>query len=272
MKGHPPAADCAPTVQSVDLDLNLIDNSRLYCLLWKGFDEYKLKTEELKRMGKKLKDFLEECYTAVLQGDKQKAGKLATEAVKSGYNPYLVIEKGLVQGIKKLGEKWEQGTCFLPELVLGAEAVKAGISILQEPILKSKTGRKNLPRVIIGTIEGDIHDIGKTLVATMFSANGFEVIDLGVDVKSDNFVKMAKKYEPKFLCLSSLLTTTMQNEIRVIEGLRKANLRKKLKVMVGGAPASPSWAKEIGADLYAENAKAAVKVAQREMGHESKAK
>jgi len=222
-------------------------------------------------MEKKLKDFLEECYTAVLQGDKQKAGKLAREAVKSGYNPYLVIEKGLVQGIKKLGEKWEQGTCFLPELVLGAEAVKAGISILQEPILKSKS-RKNLPRVIIGTIEGDIHDIGKTLVATMLSANGFEVIDLGVDVKSDNFVKMAKKYEPKFLCLSSLLTTTMQNEIRVIEGLRKANLRKKLKVMVGGAPASPSWAKEIGADLYAENAIQAVKVAQREIGHESKRK
>ena len=223
-------------------------------------------------MEKKLKGFLEECYNVVLEGNKQKAEKLATQAVKSGYDPYLVIEKGLVQGIKKLGEKWEKGTCFLPELVLGAEAVKAGISILQEPILKSKDKRKNLPRVIIGTIEGDIHDIGKTLVATMFSANGFEVIDLGVDVKSDNFVKMAKKYEPRFLCLSSLLTTTMQNEIRVIEGLRKANLRKKLKVMVGGAPASPSWAKEIGADLYAENAIQAVKVAQREIGHESKKK
>lgn len=223
-------------------------------------------------MEKKLKGLLEECYRAVLEGDKQKAEKLATEAVKSGYDPYLVIEKGLVQGIEKLGERWEQGSCFLPELVLGAEAVKAGISILQEPILKSKAGRKNLPRVIIGTIEGDIHDIGKTLVATMLSANGFEVIDLGVDVKSDNFVKMTKKYEPRFLCLSSLLTTTMQNEIRVIEGLRKANLRKKLKVMVGGAPASPSWAKEIGADLYAENAIQAVKVAQREIGHETKRK
>ena len=222
-------------------------------------------------MERKLKNFLEECYSAVLEGDKQKAEKLATEAVKSSYDPYLVIEKGLVQGIKKLGEKWEQGSCFLPELVLGAEAVKAGISILQEPILKSKS-RKNLPRVIIGTIEGDIHDIGKTLVATMLSANGFEVIDLGVDVKSDNFVRMAKKYEPRFLCLSSLLTTTMQNEIRVIEGLKKANLRKKLKVMVGGAPASSSWAKEIGADLYAENAIQAVKVAQREIGHESKRK
>jgi trimethylamine corrinoid protein len=227
--------------------------------------------EGLKRMEKKLKSLLEECYRAVLEGDKQKAEKLAKDAVKSGYDPYLVIEKGLVQGIEKLGERWEQGTCFLPELVLGAEAVKAGISILQEPILKSKS-RKNLPRVIIGTIEGDIHDIGKTLVATMLSANGFEVIDLGVDVKSDNFVKMAKKYEPKFLCLSSLLTTTMQNEIRVIEGLRKANLRKKLKVMVGGAPASPAWAKEIGADLYAENAIQAVKVVQREIGHEFKRK
>jgi len=221
-------------------------------------------------MEKRLKDFLEQCYNAVLEGDKKRAERLAREAVKSGYDPYLVIEKGLVKGIKWLGEKWEQGSCFLPELVLGAEAVKAGISILQEPILKSKAGRKNLPRVIIGTIEGDIHDIGKTLVGTMLSANGFQVIDLGVDVKSENFVKMAKKFEPRFLCLSSLLTTTMQNEIRVIEGLRKANLRKKIKVMVGGAPASLSWAKEIGADLYAENAIEAVKVAQKEIGYEGK--
>jgi methanogenic corrinoid protein MtbC1 len=106
----------------------------------------------------------------------------------------------------------------------------------------------------------------------MLSANGFEVIDLGVDVKSEVFVKMTKKYEPKFLCISSLLTTTMQNEIKVIEGLKKANLRKKLKVVVGGAPASQDWADEIGADFYGENAISAVRIAQQEINYERKSR
>ena len=224
----------------------------------------RIKAEELKRMGKELKVFLEKTYSSVLEGNKEEAQKLATEAVKLGYDPYLVIEKGLVKGIKKLGRLWEEGSCFLPELVLGAEAVKSGISILQKQVLKGKSIKKSLPRVVIGTIEGDIHDIGKMLVATMLSANGFEVIDLGVDVKAEVFVKIVKKYEPKFLCISSLLTTTMQNEVKVIEGLKKAHLRKKLKVMVGGAPASSSWAREIGADFYAENAISAVRIAQKE--------
>jgi corrinoid protein of di/trimethylamine methyltransferase len=216
-------------------------------------------------MEKELKVFLQKCYNSVLEGNKEVILKLAREAIKLRYDPYLVIEKGLVEGVKKLGKEWEQGSCFLPELVLGAEAVKSGISILQKHILKGKAEKKRLPRLIIGTIQGDIHDIGKMLVATMLSANGFEVIDLGVDVKAEAFVKSAKRYEPKFLCISSLLTTTMQNEIGVIEGLKKANLRKKIKVMVGGAPASQGWAKEIGADYYGENAISAVKIARKEM-------
>jgi corrinoid protein of di/trimethylamine methyltransferase len=216
-------------------------------------------------MEKELKVFMQRCYNSVLEGNKEEVIKLSREAIKLKYDPYLVVEKGLVEGIKKLGKEWEQGSCFLPELVLGAEAVKAGISILQKQILKVKAEKKRLPRLIIGTIEGDIHDIGKMLVATMLSANGFEVIDLGVDVKAEVFVKSAKRYEPKFLCISSLLTTTMQNEIQVMEGLKKANLRKKIKVMVGGAPASQGWAKEIGADFYGENAISAVKIARKEM-------
>ncbi len=221
-------------------------------------------------MDKDLKVLLEEIYNAVLEGDKEKIKKLTQHSLKSGYDPYLLIDKGLIRGIGKLGELWEEGTCFLPELVLGAEAVKTGISVLQKEILKGGSSKKSLPRIIVGTIEGDIHDIGKTLVATMLSANGFEVIDLGVDVKSEVFVRMTKKYEPKFLCISSLLTTTMQNEIKVIEGLKKANLRKKLKVMVGGAPASQDWAREIGADFYGENAISAVRIAQQEINYERK--
>ena len=221
-------------------------------------------------MDKELKVFLEKTYNSVLEGNKEEAQKLAREAIKSGYDPYLAIEKGFVRGIKRLGNLWEEGSCFLPELILGAEAVKMGISILQKQILKEKSGMRSLPRVVIGTIQGDIHDIGKMLVATMLAANGFEVIDLGVDVKAEVFVKMAKKYEPEFLCISSLLTTTMQNEVKVIQGLKKANLREKLKVMVGGAPASSSWAKEVGADFYGENAISAVRIAQKEIDYEKK--
>lgn len=216
-------------------------------------------------MEKELRIFLQRCYNTVLEGNKEESQRLAREALKQGYDPYLVIEKGLIEGIRKLGRLWEQGSCFLPELVLGAEAVKSGISILQRKILEEESGKRKLPRVIIGTIEGDIHDIGKTLVGTMLSANGFEVIDLGVDVKAESFVKMIRKHQPKFLCISSLLTTTMQNEIKVMEGLKKANLRRKVKVMVGGAPASQSWANQIGADFYGENALEAVRIARREL-------
>lgn len=221
-------------------------------------------------MDKDSKELLDKIYNSVLEGNKEEVKKLAQHSVRSGYDPYLVINRGLIKGIGKLGELWEEGSCFLPELVLGAEAVKTGISVLQKNIFKDSPSKKSLPRIIIGTIEGDIHDIGKTLVATMLSANGFEVIDLGVDVKSEVFVNMTKKYQPKFLCISSLLTTTMQNEVKVIEGLKKANLRKKLKVMVGGAPASQDWADEIGADFYGENAISAVRIAQKELKYEKK--
>ena len=218
-------------------------------------------------MEKNLKLFLEKTYNTVLEGNKEEAVRLAREALRSGYDPYLVIDKGLVRGVQELGKLWEEGSCFLPELVLGAETVKTGISILQKRILKDKSIKRSLPKIIIGTIEGDIHDIGKMLVATMLSANGFEVIDLGVDVKAEVFVKMTEKHRPRFLCISSLLTTTMQNEVKVIEGLRKTGLRGKIKVMVGGAPASQEWAKEIGADFYGENAISAVRITQKESGY-----
>ena len=223
-------------------------------------------------MEKDLKIFLDKTYNTVLEGNKEEAERLALVALKSGYDPYLIINKGLVKGIQKLGKLWDEGDCFLPELVMGAEAVKSGISILRTQILKDKSAKNSLPKILIGTIEGDIHDIGKTLVATMLSANGFEVIDLGVDVKVEVFLKTAKKYQPRFLCISSLLTTTMQNEVKVIEGLKKYNIRKKIKVMVGGAPASQDWVKEIGADYYGESAISAVKIAQKEISHEKNSK
>ena len=209
-----------------------------------------------------MQDFLEKCFESVLQGNKEQAIELAQKSIELKYDPLKVIDEGFIKGIKKVGELWEEGTYFLPELVLGAETVKSALSVLQPILLERNIQRKATGRVIIGTVQGDIHDIGKTIVATMLSANGFEVIDLGVDVPNQTFVQKVKEYQINFLCMSSLLTTTMQNQAKVIEELVKAKIRENLKVMVGGAPTSREWANQIGADLYAENAVEAVKVAK----------
>jgi trimethylamine corrinoid protein len=207
-----------------------------------------------------MQDFLEKCFESVLQGNKEQAIELAKKSIELQYDPLKVIDEGFIKGIKKVGELWEEGSYFLPELVLGAEAMKAALSVLQPILLQKKIQRKKSGKVIIGTVQGDIHDIGKTIVATMLSAHGFEVVDLGADVPNHLFVQKAKEQKVDFLCMSSLLTTTMQNQAKVIEELTKEKIRENLKVMVGGAPTSQQWAKQIGADLYAENAVEAVKV------------
>ena len=209
-----------------------------------------------------MQDFLEKCFESVLQGNKEQATELAKKSIELQYDPLKVIDEGFIKGVKKVGELWEEGTYFLPELVLGAEAMKAALSVLQPVLLQKNIQRKKSGKVVIGTVQGDIHDIGKTIVATMLQAHGFEVVDLGVDVPNQAFVQEAKEQKVDFLCMSSLLTTTMQNQAKVIEELIKEKMRENLKVMVGGAPTSQEWAKQIGADLYAENAVEAVKVAK----------
>ena len=209
-----------------------------------------------------MQDFLEKCFESILQGNKEQAIELAQKSIELQYDPLKVIDDGFIRGVKKVGELWEEGTYFLPELVLGAEAMKSALSVLQPILLQKNIQRKKSGKVIIGTVQGDIHDIGKTIVATMLSAHGFEVVDLGADVSNHVFVQKAKEQDFDFLCMSSLLTTTMQNQAKVIEELAKEKMRENLKVMVGGAPTSLKWANQIGADLYAENAVEAVKVAK----------
>ena len=213
-----------------------------------------------------MQDFLQRCFESVLQGNKQQAIELAKKSIALQYDPLKVIDEGFIKGVKKVGELWEEGTYFLPELVLGAEAVKSALSVLQPILLQKNIQRKKTGKVIIGTVQGDIHDIGKTIVATMLSAHGFEVVDLGVDVSNHVFVQKAKEQDFDFLCMSSLLTTTMQNQAKVIEELAKEKMKENLKVMVGGAPTSLKWAKQVGADFYAENAVEAVKVAKSVLG------
>jgi len=204
---------------------------------------------------------------AIVAGDRVAARALAEEAVRSGLDLLEVVEKGYVPGIQKVGELWEQGEYFLPELITSAEAMKAAMSVLDPELNRKGVGTRMGGKVVIGTVEGDIHDIGKNLVASMLQAGGFEVIDLGADVKLEKFIETAEAVGAGMICLSALLTTTMANQRRLIGLLRDKGLRDKYKVLVGGAPASRKWAEEIGADGYAENAVAAVKLAKSLAGH-----
>jgi corrinoid protein of di/trimethylamine methyltransferase len=210
------------------------------------------KAEMLNKMGR-----------ALIEGDKEQAQALAKAAVSKKMDLIEVIEKGFVPGIQKVGEMWEKGEYFLPELITSAECMKAAMGILQPELEKERISTKLKAKVVIGTVEGDIHDIGKNLVASMLSANGFEVIDLGADVKLEKFVERAVEENADFICLSALLTTTMLGQKRVVEILKEKNLRGKFKVMVGGAAVNQKWANDVGADGYAENAMAAVKTVKR---------
>jgi len=200
---------------------------------------------------------------AIVDGDGAAAGRLAGEAVRTGLDLLGVIENGYVPGLQKVGELWEQGEYFLPELISSAEAMKAAMAVLEPELQRSQLQARSGGKVVIGTVEGDIHDIGKNLVAAMLQAGGFEVFDLGADVKLERFLERAEAVGADFICLSALLTTTMANQRRLVEMLRQKDVRAKYKVLVGGAPATQKWADAIGADGYAENAVAAVKLAKR---------
>ncbi len=205
--------------------------------------------------------FLQDCTQSVIDGDGDRAEELARKALEESYPVVEVIEKGFVAGIREVGRLWEEGTLFLPELVVGAEAMKKAMTVLQPELDRGKESQSTLGHVVIGTIEGDIHDIGKTLVATMLSANGFEITDLGADVPVDRFIEEADARGADCIAISALLTTTMHGQERVIKELEKRSLRERIKVMVGGAPCSEDWSKQIGADGYAGDAVAAVALA-----------
>jgi trimethylamine corrinoid protein len=207
-------------------------------------------------------ELLRNMKEAIIAGDRAAAAALAGNAVGSGLDLLEVIERGYVPGIQKVGELWEQGEYFLPELISSAEAMKAAMAVLEPELNRRNIDARTGGRVVIGTVEGDIHDIGKNLVASMLQAGGFEVFDLGADVKLERFIEKAEAVGAETICLSALLTTTMTNQRRLIGLLQDKGLRGKYRVLVGGAPASRKWAEDIGADGYAENAVAAVKLAR----------
>jgi corrinoid protein of di/trimethylamine methyltransferase len=211
----------------------------------------------------KLQSFLVEQRQAILEGDTERAVHLAHEVLASGADLLTCIEDGYVAGIREVGRLWEEGEYFLPELVQGAEAMKAAMAVLRPAVIELGTRIGQRPRVVLGTVKGDIHDIGKSLVGTVLEANGFEVVDLGRDVDDEAFVDAVVKTGARILGLSALLTTTMSRQGRVIELLKKRGLRKDVVVLVGGAPVSRKFALEVGADGYAANAMTALTEVRR---------
>jgi corrinoid protein of di/trimethylamine methyltransferase len=207
-------------------------------------------------------EMYEKLATAVIEGEPDEAEELARQALDKGVDPLTCINEGLTKGIQRVGELFASGEYFLPELIIGAEAMKRALAVL-EPAMVGDQSREVVGRVVLGTVEGDMHEIGKTLVGTMLIANGFKVIDIGVDQSVDQFVAAVKENEAEIVGASALLTTTMLQQKKLIEALEEAGVRDQVKVMVGGAPVTESFASEIGADGYAEDAISAVDLAFR---------
>jgi len=210
-------------------------------------------------------EIYEKLAQSVIDGEPEDAAELAQKALDDGLDPLTCINEGLTKGIVRVGELFADGEYFLPDLIIGGEAMKEALAIL-EPALVGDQERQVLGRVVLGTVEGDLHEIGKTLVGTMLTANGFMVKDVGVDQAAEVFVEAVKEINATIVGTSALLTTTMQEQKKVIEALEEAGLRDKVKVMVGGAPVTQAWADEIGADGYAEDAISAVGVAKELVG------
>lgn len=199
---------------------------------------------------------------AVVEGEPEKAAELAQQALDEGLDPLTCINEGLTPGIQRVGELFATGDYFLPDLIIGGEAMKDALEIL-EPALVGGQEREIQGRVVLGTVEGDLHEIGKTLVGTMLAANGFRVTDIGVDKPAVDFVDAVRENDATLVGASALLTTTMPEQRKLIEALEEAGLRDQVKVMIGGAPVTEDWAEEIGADGYAQDAIGAVALAQR---------
>ena len=199
---------------------------------------------------------LKELSDAIFQGDVSKVKEITLRALQEKKEPKEILEQGLIKGMKVVGIKFKNNEIFLPEVLLASRAMYGGMELLQPELIKS--GVKAVGKVIIGTAKGDLHDIGKNLVAMMLRGGGFEVIDLGIDVTPEKYLKAFHEHQPDILGISALLTTTMIGMRDVITILKKASLRSKIKVMVGGAPVTQEFADEIGAEGYAPDAASAV--------------
>ena len=205
-------------------------------------------------------DILTQITESLVEIEPDETIKLTEEALGAGMAPLTIINEGLVPGMDIIGEKFQTGEYFLPQMVIAATAMQQAMEVLEPELRARQEAMEVAGTLVIGTVEGDIHEIGKSLVATMMSANGFRVHDVGVDVTAETFVETVKETGANLLGLSALLTTTMTKQRDVIEALEEAGLRDQVKVMVGGAPVTAEWAEAIGADGYAEDVIGAVEL------------
>ena len=208
-------------------------------------------------------DFSSVISQAVQDGDDKKVVKLVKEALAKGLPAINILEKGLIPGVQALGQLFKDGQVYLPEILISTRAMNRGLEVLQPHLAGADIHKRGT--VVLGTVEGDLHDIGKNLVGMMLGSNGFNVIDMGVDVSADSFVSAAKENNADIVAMSGLLTTTITYFPTVIKALEKAGLRNKVKVMIGGAPVSRAYADEIRAEGFAEDCTSAVDEAARLM-------
>jgi 5-methyltetrahydrofolate--homocysteine methyltransferase len=197
-----------------------------------------------------------ELYEAILNGDAKKAFVATQVQLESGHDPMQLIAESMVPAMDAVGRLFDAGEYFVPELLLAGRAMKSAMELLRPLMVAS--GQKLSTRIVIGTVKGDLHDIGKNLVASMLEGSGFEVVDLGSDVSPEKFVAAVEERKPQVVCLSALLTVTMPAMKTTIDALTTSGLRARVKVLIGGAPVTSQYAKEIGADGYSESANGAV--------------
>ena len=201
---------------------------------------------------------------SVINGKAPETEKLTQELLDAGVTPDEVLNKGLILGMDEVGRRFRNNEFYVPEVLIAARAMKAGMKILRPKLVES--GVKPMAKIVLGTVKGDLHDIGKNIVATMLRVAGFKVIDLGVDVSPEAFLEAVKKYKPDIVGMSALLTTTMIEMENVIKELEKAGVRKDVKIIVGGAAVTEDFAKKIGADAYGKDAVEAVAICKRLVG------
>jgi corrinoid protein of di/trimethylamine methyltransferase len=211
-------------------------------------------------------ELLKQMAQSIIDGDSDLSAQLAQQSIAQGMDPLSAITDGFVIGVNTVGDAFAAGDAFLPELVMAGEAMKAAVATLEPELARLGSERKTLGKVVMATVEGDIHEIGKSLVSTMLSASGFTVYDLGVDNATEKIIAKAVEVDADIIGLSALLTTTMIRQKEVIELLDQRGLRRKIKVMVGGAPVTREWVQKIEADGYSEDAIGAVAVAKQLMG------
>jgi len=207
---------------------------------------------------------LDELRQSVIDGEEERTESLVKQSMAEGLPPEQILKEGLIAAMTEVGRLFEAGEYYVPEMLISARAMKSGLTLLRPQLAAANV--QAVGKVVIGTVQGDLHDIGKNLVGMMLEGTGFEVIDLGVDVSAQKFVDAVKEYQPDLIGCSALLTTTMPRMKDVVEALKQSGLRDNVKVMIGGAPITDKYAHDIGADLYAPDAASAAARAKLSLG------